>query len=191
MDNTKIYRTALMLIGVTLVAGCQTLSPRINAPVEEVGTDSGKPDKLKVNKHNSGKITQDFGQYYLWLKEQPIAVLEQEVEKRRQGKQQGNVTDMLKLVLLYSLPHSPVKNPHQARTELRRLFNQQQVAIPGTFYALFDQLTENIKRQRQLVETSDSLDQILAEKQSLEQQLQQLKLIEQNILKREVDNNGN
>ncbi|GGD59354.1 hypothetical protein GCM10011357_13310 [Lacimicrobium alkaliphilum] len=175
----------------SLFSGCQALSPQINAPVEDLGAESGKSTELKVDKHRSGDIRKDFGQYYLWLKEQPIPVLEQEVVKRRQGKQHGDVTDMLKLVLLYSLPNSPVKNPHQARTELRRLFNQQKVAIPGIFYALFDQLTENIRWQRQLVDTSESLDQILLEKQSLEQQLQQLKLIEQNILKREVNNNGN
>lgn len=190
MDMTRISKAAQVVIMISVLSGCQSFSQRVNAPVDEVGGDSQQAG-LRVNKHSDGKVKQDFGQYYLWLKEQPIPVLEQEVRKRREGKQQGNVNDMLKLVLLYSLPNSPVKNPHQARTELRRLFNQQKVAIPGVFYALFDQLTDNIRRQRQLVETSESLDQILQEKQSLEQQLQQLKLIEQNILKREVENNGN
>jgi hypothetical protein len=189
MYDKKSGKAALMLIVVILLNGCQALSPRVNAPVDDVG--NGPLEKLKVKKNSSPSLQQDFGEYYLWLKEQPVGVLEQEVQMRRQGKQQGDVTDMLKMVLLYSLPNSPVRNPHQARTELLRLFNQQQVAIPGTFYALFDQLTDNIKRQRQLLETSESLDQILQEKQSLEQQLQQLKLIEQNILKREVENNGN
>ncbi|ALS97211.1 hypothetical protein [Lacimicrobium alkaliphilum] len=188
MYEKKRYKAALTLIVVILLNGCQALSPQVNAPVDDVGNEP--LEKLKVKKSSSARVKQDFGEYYLWLKEQPVGVLEQEVQTRRDGKQQGDVADMLKLVLLYSLPNSPVRNPHQARTELLRLFNQQEVAIPGTFYALFDQLTDNIKRQRQLLETSESLDHILQEKQSLEQQLQQLKLIEQNILKREVENNG-
>ncbi|WP_168171560.1 hypothetical protein [Lacimicrobium sp. SS2-24] len=170
-----------------MTTGCQLLSKGSTAPVEEVSNASRG---ASVDTQAS-LPPEDFGQYYLWLKDQSVQMLEQEVERRRKGQRQGDADDMLRLVLLYSLPNSPVKNPHQARTELRRLFNQPQVEVPGSFYALFDQLTENIKYQRQLLEVSESLDQVMSEKQSLERQLQQLKLIEQNILKRDTDNNGN
>lgn len=177
----------MTLIAILLLTACQTTTP--TAPVKE----------------------SYYGDYYLWLKTLSNSEL---IEEINQQKQKAFATlntpsyeqTEVKLLLLHSLPNSPIHNPYTAKSTL----NQYQLAQQETnnfsnenlalIQLLRDQLNEQLLLFHQMMLKEKTLDQqqvIISTKNKeiialqnksahLEEKIIQLKAIEKNI-----DEHGN
>jgi len=149
--------------------------------------------------------TASLGQYYLWIKSLTPEELNAEIEKQRQGKQEGYEQAEVYLLLLHSLPSSQIHNPYTAKAQLNRyqleaysgsLFN---TADLGLVVLLKDQLNQQLlliqaklatdKQRRQAkiaLEQQREDNLVLTEKLAeLTRQLKLLKNIEKNLSERE------
>lgn len=61
--------------------------------------------------------TINFSHYYLWIKSLNDKEVAQEITRQKSNKQQGSKTDV-QLIMLYSLPNSPIHNPYTAKSML-------------------------------------------------------------------------
>tara|TARA_R110001583_G_scaffold46761_13_gene146580 strand:+ start:7807 stop:8406 length:600 start_codon:yes stop_codon:yes gene_type:complete len=64
--------------------------------------------------------TVNFGQYYLALKNLSDSELQSEIEQQRLKKSQGSIEAGINLILLYSLPNSPIHNVYSAKSQLNK-----------------------------------------------------------------------
>lgn len=62
-----------------------------------------------------------YGDYYLWLKTLNNDELLQEVEQQRQKQESYSSDADIHIMLLHSLPESPIYNPYEAKTILNEL----------------------------------------------------------------------
>lgn len=60
----------------------------------------------------------DYSHYYLWIKSLTEDEIGQEIEQKIRNKDSGYPAANLQLIMLYSLPNSPVHNPYTAKTIL-------------------------------------------------------------------------
>jgi len=60
----------------------------------------------------------DFSDYYLWIKSLNEDEIAQEIIEQKNNKQSGYVKADVQLIMLYSLPNSPIHNPYTAKTML-------------------------------------------------------------------------
>ena len=148
-----------------------------------------------------------YGSYYLWIKSLEQKALLEEIKKQQQLEQQGMPTAEFHLLLLHSLPQSPIHNPYTAKSALNReaLLEQARSRFNVEDYAfivmLKDQLNQQLLLLNRLIErenrVKESSQQILMQQQNLEkleqksaklqQQIEQLKAIEQSINERGDD----
>ena len=145
-----------------------------------------------------------FGQYYLWIKSLTPEELQQEIQKQKLNKREGYQQADVYLLLLYSLPKSPIHNPYTAKALLNTyqleaysgsLFN---TADLGLVVLLKDQLNQQLlsigqqlAMQNLQQETQTKLEHKKKKNQELEtklmaltQQINQLKSIEKTLNER-------
>jgi len=148
-----------------------------------------------------------YGQYYLWLKSLTSEEVIQEVAQQKQSFSDGNLQAKVHLLLLHSLPSSPIHNAYTAKTILNKQKNQYvESHYNSTNLALLavlkDQLNQQLLILNRLSEKSNALllskqqyqavDKLHATNEALvtqlkqqvvqlKQQIQQLKRIEKNI----------
>lgn len=76
----------------------------------------------KTTQHSPSKVvalnTVNFGQYYLALKNLSDSELESEIQQQRLKKAEGSIEAEINLILLYSLPNSPMHNVYTAKSQL-------------------------------------------------------------------------
>ena len=141
---------------------------------------------------NSLPKTSDYGQYYLWAKGLSQQELIEEVARQKLSKQNGNPQAKEYLLLLHSLPKSPIYNVYTAKTILNHLQLQQ---IDSQYNSgnlvvttlLKDQLNQQLLLLQQLKKAKDELKSNQVDKkiiEQLKQQLMQLKNIEKSISER-------
>ncbi|WP_146027233.1 hypothetical protein [Bowmanella denitrificans] len=175
-----------LILATILLSGCETLPflPQ-NEP-------------LPVNQPVSAEG------YYKKITKLDSTGIKTEVSHQQQLAETGDEQAAIHLVMLYSLPGSPLKNSQLARSHLRQYLQKQSDDDLGLLHLLSDQLDEQIQLQRESTELDEKIRRLQSDlkkeqrdrewlqkqKQSLEQQLQQLKAIERNILKREAETNG-
>ena len=141
----------------------------------------------------------DFGQYYLKLKTLNVDELLAEIQLQKQRQVKGYNEAKIKLILLSSLPNSPIVNSYNAKSALNVLNENHSSNAPSTplantaFMALLkDQLYEQrlidqkVLKQEREGETAqlDYQQKMQALKQQviqLNQQITQLKKIEKSI----------
>ena len=166
----------LMLFTMT---GCQLLGDSNNSMVES----------------NSDEV--NFSHYYLWIKGLNDDEIVQEISQQKSNKQSGYAQADIQLIMLYSLPNSPIHNPYTAKT----LLNDYPLApyIETIFSAtdlafvimLKDQLNQQLLLLEQLTNYKGAYQQskkVNAAQQlkinQLNKQIIQLKKIEKTISKR-------
>jgi len=165
-------------------------------------------------KHITTNISSlDFGQYYLSLKTLTTNELMAEIQKQKQfqaianGSSSGDDNEAnssvgshdatIKMILLYSLPESPIYNAYTAKSLLNEYFRLQQTQLEQThlsmpneafIHLLKDQLNQQIYLFQKLL--SQDISEEAHKKHSLtlerkvaqlEQKIQQLKKIEKSI----------
>ena len=64
------------------------------------------------------KNTVNFNHYYLWIKSLNDEEVVQEISRQKSNKLSGLSQADIHLIMLYSLPNSPVHNPYTAKTQL-------------------------------------------------------------------------
>jgi len=60
----------------------------------------------------------NFGHYYLWIKSLNDDEVAQEIIQQKSNKHSGFAQAEVQLIMLYSLPNSPIHNPYTAKTLL-------------------------------------------------------------------------
>ena len=154
------------------------------------------PQPQQTTTHN----TSYYGGYYMWIKSLSEDELRAEVLLQQENSKLGNELAETHLLLLYSLPNSPIHNPYTAKSKL----NQKQVQLDETeinstdlafIVMLKDQLNQQLlilnklilneradeKTQKKLEQQQHSIELLEAKSLKLQQQIQQLKNIEKNI----------
>lgn len=145
--------------------------------------------------------------YYLWLKGLSIDALQEEVKTQLYLRDQGDLDAKVHLILLYSLPNSPVKNPHRARKELEQyLLDNKGRKRFAWFKVFYDALVEQVNLLNRIANNTEQkvlddelkqaekdqlilqLDELQQENQLLQHQLTQLRKIEKAISQREQEN---
>jgi len=64
--------------------------------------------------------TVNFGQYYLALKNLTESELQNEIKQQRLKKSQGSIEAEINLILLHTLPNSPIRNAYTAKSQLNQ-----------------------------------------------------------------------
>ncbi|WP_286265948.1 hypothetical protein [Thalassotalea atypica] len=144
--------------------------------------------------------TSYYGGYYMWIKSLAEEELKAEVRLQQENSKLGSELAETHLLLLYSLPNSPIHNPYTAKSKL----NQKQVQIDQAelnttdlafIVMLKDQLNQQLlilnklilnekastETQKKLELQQHSIELLEAKSHKLQQQIQQLKNIEKNI----------
>lgn len=179
----------ITLLTITLgLSGCK-LSPNVQEPNESI---------LNIS----------YGEYYLKLQTLTERDLAGEVEKLQQSvskiptqSPQHDYNLQIKLLLLYSLPKSPIYNSFHAKSLLNKIRKEQDNVSLTTITSnekalialLYDQLNQRLLMRNRLLDQqqrhqdkASKQKQLLSEKVNLlEQTIIQLKNIDQTINKRE------
>jgi hypothetical protein len=83
----------LMLVLISALSGCQLL-------------EASKSDRV------------DLSHYYLWIKSLNEKEIAQEITLQQSDESSGSGKSDVQLIMLYSLPNSPIHNPYTAKTLL-------------------------------------------------------------------------
>ncbi|WP_448563425.1 hypothetical protein [Thalassotalea ganghwensis] len=181
MTNKQItyqYRLILLLVCSAFVTGCQ----------------------LTYNESNYSQ----YGSYYLWIKSLAQPELLEEIKTQQQLEQQGITGAEFNLLLLHSLPQSPIHNPYTAKSTLNRasLIEQAKNRFNVEDYAFIVMLKDQLNQQllllnklidrenlvkessMQLIQQQQNLEKLEQKSLKLQQQIEQLKAIEQSINER-------
>ena len=94
--NIKYLKHSLLPLILILLVGCKT-TPEVTASVPT------------------------YGDYYLWLKTLSNDELLQEVEQQRREQENYSSDADIHIMLLHSLPESPIYNPYEAKSILNEL----------------------------------------------------------------------
>jgi len=174
-NRLRWSKTWLSLILLLFITGCQLISQKADSQ-------------------------SSYGQYYLWLKSLNNEDLLAEIRQQKQSFALGNTQAEEYLLLLHSLPNSPIHNAYTAKSMLNKRNNQYSISHYNPSNLAFitvlkDQLNQQLLSLEKLsaksaelelnLENNDELSQ--ANKNSnalivlLKQQIVQLKKIEKNI----------
>lgn len=161
-DMAKLIKAAVILSFITVLPGCQLLSP---------------PSKAQLN----------FGHYYVWIKSLSEEEMAREIAHQKQRKQLGSENANVQLIMLYSLPKSTIHNPYTAKSLLNEyqlspnsspIFNGSDLAFVIMLKDQLNQqllLLEKIKKQGDnQQQTSKQLNQHQLQIKQLQQQVDQL-----------------
>jgi len=114
---------------------------------------------------NAKSTTQNtkFSDYYLQIKELDESNLVEEISLQKISANAGNLTAEIKLILLYSLPGSPIHNPYTAKSMLNEQLINDELSLSGEDFALFsllkDQLNQQLLLFQKLIEKELAQDQ--------------------------------
>lgn len=144
--------------------------------------------------------TSNYGSYYLWIKSLSKEELGEEIRRQQEKSKQGNEQAEMQLLILHSLPNSPIHNPYTAKSKL----NQHELAPDSAQFnvsdfafivMLKDQLNQQllvlnklILNEKLALETlkqvelqQQSIEQLESQSKKLKEQIKQLKNIEKSI----------
>ena len=161
-------------------------------------------DELKSNvvDSNSNKVASDinrleFSHYYLWIKSLNEDEIAQEIIQQRSNKQSGYAQADVHLIMLFSLPTSPIHNPYTAKTLLNDypLAPYSETIFSSTDLAFIVMLKDQLNQQLLLLQKITNYQGVYKQSKKLNtaqqlkidqlnEQIVQLKKIEKTISKR-------
>lgn len=130
LNKTKVYCCYFVVIAsLLLIAGCEILP-------------------------NSSQNSAQFNHYYLWIKSLNDEEVLQEISKQRANKKAGLTNADLHLIMLYSLPNSPVHNPYTAKSQLNdfQLEPYEETTFSTTDLAFIVMLKDQLNQQLLILE---------------------------------------
>ena len=157
---------ALLIILVLLaLSGCQLLeSPKIPKIPK-----SPKSEKV------------DLSHYYLWIKGLNEEEIEQEIIQQQYDKEFGFGKADVQLIMLYSLPNSPIHNPYTAKTLLNDYplppYQDTSLSLSDLAFIVMlkDQLNQQLLLLKQVTNYKDAYQQAKKVNSAQEMQINQLK----------------
>jgi hypothetical protein len=171
-EINKQYWRLFIILPLLSLSGCQLL-------------DESKSKKV------------DFSHYYLWIKSLSEEEIAQEIIYQKNNKQSGHAPADVELVMLYSLPKSPIHNPYTAKAMLNDypLAPYVETMFSATDLAFIVMLKDQLNQQLLLLEQltnykgaykqTKEINSLQQEKiNQLNKQIIQLKKIEKIISKR-------
>ena len=125
----KQSRYFIIFIGLLLLNGCGLL-----------------PD-LRIN-------TVNYNHYYLWIKSLNDEEVVQEISRQKNNKLSGVAQADIHLIMLFSLPNSPVHNPYTAKTQLNdyQLEPYEETIFSTTDLAFVVMLKDQLNQQLLILE---------------------------------------
>jgi hypothetical protein len=153
------------------VSGCQ-LTTHSDAQVSNVD------DNQAIYSENY----KDYGQYYVYLKTLSRQDLVAEIDKQKNILAAGEKNTRMNIILLYSLPNSPIYNAYTAKTVLNKYIQSNSVDLISRHNKAFvnllkDQLNQQIKlfEKIQLMENNTQMNEdTLSEISKLEAEIADL-----------------
>ena len=97
-NKEKIIKMLIAVIAIIGISGCQLLTET----------------KIKPTDYSY------YGSYYLWIKSLDNDELLKEINKQQTNETQGFEEAEYHLLLLHSLPNSPIHNPYTAKSKLNQ-----------------------------------------------------------------------
>lgn len=185
LSKQNLFRVLLCISLMGGVSGCQ-LTTHSDAQVSNVD------DNQAIYSENY----KDYGQYYVYLKTLSRQDLVAEIDKQKNILAAGEKNTRMNIILLYSLPNSPIFNAYTAKTVLNKYIQSNSVDLISRNNKAFvnllkDQLNQQIKlfEKIQLMENNiqmneDTLNEISkleAEIADLLKKIDQLRNIEKAI----------
>lgn len=175
-----VLRATLITVFMMLLSGCQILN----------STDTDSDNEYSY-----------YGSYYLWIKSLDNEELVKEINAQQVKEAAGDQAAEYHLLLLHSLPNSPIHNPYIAKAKLNQqtLIQEAQTQFNVSDLAfiimLRDQLNQqllilnklikkektNTENKKQLAVQQQSIEALEQRSQKLQQQIEQLKKIESSI----------
>lgn len=154
--------TILMLFAVS---GCQLMGD-VNNKAES------NNDELEANRD-----TVNFSYYYLWIKSLNHDEILQEIIQQKNNKQLDNTQADVQLIMLYSLPTSPVHNPYTAKTLLNDypLTPYVETTLSDTDLAFIVMLKDQLNQQLLLLEELTNYKDVYQQSKNVNA-VQQLKI---------------
>ncbi|MDX2371099.1 MAG: hypothetical protein QNK36_22305 [Colwellia sp.] len=130
----------LMLIAMS---GCQLLGGSNSNKIESY-TDKVELITDKAN----------FSHYYLWIKNLNEEEIAEEIIQQKSNKESGDAQADVQLIMLYSLPISPIHNPYTAKTRLNDypLAPHVETTFSDTDLAFIIMLKDQLNQQLLLLE---------------------------------------
>lgn len=126
----KVTNVIFYLVISLSISACQNIPFTVNST-----------DELAAN-------NVDFAQYYLSLKNLSEGELQEEIAQQRLKKSQGSIEAEIKLLLLHSLPNSPIHNVYTAKTKLNeQLKKHKNYYLSSTDQAFFSLLKDQLNQQ--------------------------------------------
>lgn len=119
----------IVFISLMLLSGCQILS-------------------------QSNQEKMDYSHYYLWIKNLTEEEISQEISRQKSNQKSDLARANIPLIMLYSLPHSPVHNPYTAKTQLNhyQLEPYEETSFNTTDLAFVVMLKDQLNQQLLLLE---------------------------------------
>jgi hypothetical protein len=146
---------------------------------------------------DSKNASVNFSHYYLWIKSLSDEELDQEIIQQKNNKQSGTIQADVQLIMLYSLPNSPLHNPYTAKTMLNiyPLTPHIDTTFSATDLAFVVMLKDQLNQQLLLLEKLSNFEGVYLQAKKvnsvqqvkinqLNQQIIQLKKIEKTLSKR-------
>jgi|TARA_R110001583_G_C5670065_1_gene410707 hypothetical protein len=162
----------LIIVLLSALSGCQIL-------------DGSKNDEV------------DFSHYYLWIKSLTDDEIAQEIIQQKSNKPSGYAQADVQLIMLYSLPTSPIHNPYTAKALLNdySLAPYNETVFSATDLAFIVMLKDQLNQQLLLLEKITNYKGVYIQSKKLNtaqqlkidqlnEQIIQLKKIEKTISKR-------
>lgn len=166
--------TILMLFAMS---GCQLMGDVNNNKAESNnGQLESNSDKLESNSD-----TANFSHYYLWIKNLNRDEISQEIIQQKSNKESGYTQANVQLIMLYSLPTSPIHNPYSAKTLLNDypLTPNIKTTFSDTDLAFIVMLKDQLNQQLLLLEQLTNYKGVYQQSKSVNAE-QQLKIDELN-----------
>ena len=172
IELKKQYWRLIIILPLVALTGCQLLD---------------EPKSKKV----------DFSHYYLWIKSLNEEEIAQEIIQQKNNKLSGYAPADVQLVMLYSLPKSPIHNPYTAKAMLNDypLAPYIETLFSATDLAFIVMLKDQLNQQLLLLEELTNYKGVYKQTKNinasqqvkidqLNKQIIQLKKIEKTISKR-------
>jgi hypothetical protein len=104
---------------------------------------------------NANKDTVGFTHYYLWIKSLNDEEIIQEIKHQKSNKELGLVKTDIQLIMLHSLPNSPIHNPYTAKTKLNdyQLGPNEETVFNTTDLAFVVMLKDQLNQQLLILES--------------------------------------
>jgi len=162
------YTVFLFVFACLLLSGCQSLNPFNDKTSNDIKT------------HNNSR----YGEYYLWLKSLSQTQLLAEIKQQKQSVSDGFISAKINLLLLSSLPNSPVYNVYTAKSLLNELQKKSllqplSLSDQALLLVLKDQLNAQLFLYRDLEKNSQTIQQNNAQL-AVQMQKQQLSVLQLN-----------